>query len=204
MSSTTINLLPEVRLNKLRTQALRRTATTVSILVWLVSGSLVVALVIYTGGQKLAEVRLDSQISDNASKIAAQHDLEQAAATDQSHLASSATLIKNRILASRVFKQLTLALPSDVTLDSFSLDPTYSAKISGKAPSYAEVGRLAAALEAYNVTFGGPGFDKTQAKALFKNVDFQGATLESSKNISYTMTFTVDQQVVATPEASNG
>lgn len=190
-----INLLPEVRVVKIKASAQRRLATTVTIVIGLIFTGIVIGLIFIIGYYAAESAQRKSEASNLQHDVDQFHDMELDATTLQEHLKSFSNLNASRVAVTEVFTQLVKTIPPDVSVNSFSLDPNYTATISGIAPSYKELGVFTKALEDYNVSFK-PQSDLDR-KPIFSNVAITASAKDTTTNaVSYTITFKVDQAIV--------
>jgi len=195
-----INLLPEVRVVKLEAARRRRLSTTITILVGLVMGGVIVGLLLIIG-YYIGETKIRANTANTLqADVDKNKSLEENATTIQQHLASFQQLNGKRVSASLIFPQLLKTIPPDVTVTSFSLADANTATISGVAPSYKELGVLAEALQEYNVTFKPqPDLDRVP---IFTNVTITQASKGTgpgnvaSSIVNYQISFDVDSAIL--------
>ena len=151
--SVLINLLPDLRQAKLRAKQRRRLATIGAITVCSISGGLVIVLALYEGAQKLDIRSLTNQITVNKSTLQNTPGLIDAL-TAQQHLDSLPQLYSQRVYITKFFNAYNQSSPTDITINSLTVDETNVLKVQGAGTSYASVAKLADALAADNVTVG--------------------------------------------------
>lgn len=189
-----INLLPEARILKLKDMTRKRTITTVTVIVVLVFATIIITLVLLLGYEYSLNQANLARVNTLKKDIANKHDLEQKSATLQENLAAFATLQKNRLYVSEIFRSLGSVIPANVKINSFQISSDYVVTVSGTAPSFAAVSTFSEALQQYNVNF------KPQAnlerKQLFSDVKITSVSRDSnSTSVAFTMTFKVDPAV---------
>lgn len=190
--SVAINLLPDLRQAKLKDLRRRQLAVGVGITVWVVCGALVALLSVWAAGQKVVINTLTGSIKEKQEALKQVDGLIDALTADQ-HLASLPALYAKRVYLSKFFTAYMAASPVDTTISALAIDETNSLKITGTAPSYAQVAKLARALEASNVTVGeGAAVDNDP---YFKNVSITGVD-GSDKNVAFTITTTISSGAV--------
>lgn len=192
-----INLLPEVRVAKLQAAHKRRLSTTITVLVGLVLGGVIIGLLLIIG-YYIGETKIRTNTAKNLqAEVDKSKDLEENATTVQQHLASFVSLNGKRVSASVIFGQLVKTIPPDVTVTTFSLTDANSAAIGGTAPSYKELGVFAQALQDYNVTFKPqPNLDR---KPIFTNIvitQSSKGTGIAANTVNYQITFDLDASIL--------
>jgi len=169
--SVTINLLPDIRQARLRDQRLRRTVTSLVILVWSVAGGAVLLLFLFSVGQKAANDSLTKQIAAKEAQLQSTDGLLEAL-TAQQHLAALPSAWKQRVFLTNFFKVYSESNPNDVDLKGLAVTNTNQLNVNGVTNSYQNVTKLAKAME---------------ASSSFTDVAIQSAVL-SETGISFTLT----------------
>lgn len=190
--SVAINLLPDLRQAKLKDLRRRQLAVGVGITVWVVCGALVALLSVWAAGQKVVINTLTGSIKEKQEALRQVDGLIDALTADQ-HLASLPALYAKRVYLSKFFESYMAASPVDTTISTLAIDASNSLKITGNAPSYAQVAKLARALEASNVTVG-PGAAAGNTP-YFKDVTITGVDA-SDKTVAFTITTTISSGAV--------
>lgn len=188
-----VNLLPEARILKLKSQSRKRLANTIVIFTGIVIATIIVALLLLLGYTFSLYQANQSRISTLKKDIDTQKDMEQKTATLQENLASFAGLQDTRLYVSEIFSNLSKIIPADIKISSFKISEDYIVTVSGTAPSFAAVSSFSKALQDYNLNF------KPQAnlerKALFSDVVITSVSKESDtggESVKFSMTFKVD------------
>ncbi len=194
--SVLINLLPEARILKLKAEARKRSATTITVVTSVIIGTVAITLLLLLGYTYSTQRINKTKISNQKSDIAKSTDLEQKAATLQEHLSSFATLQSSRLYVSAIFSNLGNAIPSGVSVTSFQIGSDNTVTISGTSQTIAQVSTFAQALQDYNVNYlPQPGLDR---KPLFSNVNITTVSKASSGGqVNFSMTFKVDPTLFA-------
>lgn len=189
--SILINLLPEARILKLKAIARKRFATTLTIVVGVVFGTVLITLLLLLGYTYSTQKINQAKISGQKTEVSKFADLELKASTLQEHLNSFANLQAKRLYVSEVFSNLSNVIPSGVKVTSFQISTDYLVTISGTAQSFAQVGAFAQALQQYNVDYKPQqGLDR---KPLFSSVNITTVSKDSSGGVvNFSMTFKVD------------
>lgn len=123
-----INLIPDVKQEMLRAQRMRNVAISLSIIVGIVAGGIVVSLMIILGAQSAILKFQEGQITSGYKKLSSVSDLG-SALTVQNQLASISGQNDKRTVDSRLLDVLAAinpAAPYDVKLSKISLDPATS------------------------------------------------------------------------------
>ena len=123
-----INLIPDVKREFIRTQQLRKTVISLSILVGIIAGGIVVALGLFLGGQELLVNKAKADIKKNFSSL---QNVENAdnIITLQNQLNELPNVYSRHSIQSRLFDLLVKINPSGdngVTYSNIKLDPTTS------------------------------------------------------------------------------
>lgn len=171
------NLAPEVYQTSQRNKRLRRTATSLGIVINAVALGIIILGLVVIGGQKIAIAALQSQINSRQDKVKTYADLPDAV-TAQQHLKSLGQLSSQQVYFSSFFKVLQNVLPQGVSASNVTVGADSSLEITGSAKSYDLVTKFAKALQAYNVTVG-PNAAATQ-KPFFSNVQLSSVSSENS------------------------
>lgn len=131
-----INLIPDVKQEMIRAQKLRNTAISISIVVALAAGGVVVLLGLLVGAQTIREGSLRGDIKKQFSTLQNTENIDNAL-TIQHQLAKIADLNKNKTIDSRlldVIGAISPAAPNDIKYSSVRLDPeTKTLTIEGVA-----------------------------------------------------------------------
>ena len=121
-----INLIPDIKRELLRAQKMRRSAISISIIVGIAAGGIVVALAVILGVQALHETITRGNIKDEYNKLTRVENLNNVL-TIQNQLASIQSQQSARTMDSRLFDILGAInppAPNDVKFSSIKLDPT--------------------------------------------------------------------------------
>lgn len=190
----TINLLPEVRVIKLKSAHNKRLATTLTILLGLVLAGIIVGLIVVIG-YYAGESRLrDNQAQSLKRDVDKFHTTEEQATTVQQHLASFSNLNSKRIAVTAVFSNFVKTIPPQVSISSFDLNENYEVSVSGTADSYKTLGVFTKALEDYNTSFK-PQTNLDKAP-IFSNVAILQSNKDATTNsVSFSMSFSVDKKI---------
>lgn len=190
-----INLLPEARVLKLKSQARKRLVTTLTIATITVTVATAAALILLIAYNQKTYAGNKSEIATRKKDIDSKRELEQTAATIQEHLASFDSLNKSRLAVSVLFCLLVKTIPPDVTVASFQVSNNNSVTVTGSTTSYKSVGIFTKALEDFNVSF--KNLPELDRKPVFSNVKISQVSKDlNSNNLTYSMIFNVDQTIL--------
>lgn len=187
------NLLPDVKLEYIRTERLKRLV---------ISGSLIaggVALVIFAFLlvtvdvlQKKNMKDLTADIKKNTAQLQGTTDLNKIL-TIQNQLGVLTSLHDAKPAAGRVFGYLSQLTPQDTSISSATFDFTANtATIQGQAPSLEAVNTFADGLKFTTYTVGS---DKTDSKKAFSNVVLSQFGVSDDKGTTFTITVAFDHAI---------
>lgn len=144
-----INLLPDVKQERLRVQKHRRFAVGLSVLVIALALAVPILLLVAKGTQAVLTARTQDSIDKKIQELQNTPDLADILTT-QAHLKSLPALYSQRLLPTRFFDAIPATLPTSVRLSGVEMDLSGSAKFTGYGDNYAAVQKFVAALEAAN------------------------------------------------------
>lgn len=183
-----INLLPDVRKEKLRDQNNRQLAMSAATTAVVASVAGIILLVVILQAQNLQIRLLSNSIKDKHAQIQQEIPDAQAIATMQSHLDSLGGLYNSQVKMSKFFTVLGSVSNSDVSISSVTLDATNKLTVTGQARSYNAASKLAEAMKASNITLGENASPANTPD--FTNVLLSALSGESGK-ASFSITATV-------------
>ncbi len=188
-----VNLLPEAKLSRVRNQSKKRRYTTMAIVVLVavaIAAILLAMLRVFLSGTYANGER---RISDLKSEISKSAGLEESATTLQQNLASFYQLNAKRSYASRIIANFFKAVPSNVTISSFSVDDKGKVTISGTTDTFADVSKFVSSIEKYNVDYL-PQADLDR-KAVFTDVVITSIS-KNEGSTNFSISFTVHEDVL--------
>jgi Tfp pilus assembly protein PilN len=185
---TELNLLPDVKLEYIRSQRSRRTITSISVLVTGVAVVLLVLLLGVMGVQKKHINDLSDNIKSNSNKLKSQDQIERVL-TVQNQSKQLTTLHSQKPAAARLFTYLNQVTPAPVNINNFEIDFTQSLiTITGTADSLSNVNKY---IDTLKFTSYGTK-DSTEATKAFNNVVLTAFGVNSAgpapDAVSYTVT----------------
>ncbi len=195
MSWIEINLLPDVRLNRLKEQHMRKLASTAMILVASVCGGLLLLGWVITQGENLRIQSLTHDIVNKQKQISSTPHLSDILTTQQG-LTSLAELYQHRVYLSTFFGILQKISPKDVSISSLTLAEGNVITISGKAKDYLTASRLARAMEVSGVSIDRDNSPSAQNE--FTGVELSGLTSSQAGQVAFTI------KAVAHSRVTNG
>lgn len=192
--ATAINLLPDVRQEKVKAKHRRQTAAALATVITSIAVGLVIILFLITQGQKIRISQLQASINDSQSKITGDKDAVKIV-TAQQHLASLPDLYRQRVFMSKFFTVLGTVSPKDYDLETLTVDATNTIKFTGKARNYYTVAKFAKALEADNVTIG-PSPNVSNSPN-FTDIKLDTTSAGNDGKVSFTLTTTMSKEVTS-------
>jgi len=137
------NLLPDVKMQYLRTKRIQHLIITVSVIAGAAALAIFVLLFLFVDvGQKVRINQLNSSIADSTNQLASNKDLNQIL-TVQNQLESIPILEAKAPTTSRLFSYLSQVIPPNATISSLSINfTTNTVTMSGGADSLATVNAL--------------------------------------------------------------
>ncbi len=173
-----LNLLPDVKLEYMRTQRSRRLVIALAVLTSSVSLGILTMLLGFGGLQKHNLSQLDKNIASETSQLKAKPDINKIL-TVQNQLGSLTTLHSAKPAASRVFGYLNQTTPTDSGISSLKIDfVANTIVIDGSSDLLSSVNKYVDTLKYTNYTVDKSG---TPAKA-FSNVVLASFGLNSDRS----------------------
>jgi hypothetical protein len=151
--SILINLLPDIRLAKIRERRRRQLASGLAVSLWVVCGGVLVLMFVYYASLKVEISSHSTSINRKEGQLQNVSGLTDALTAEQ-HLSSLSLLYGQRVYMTKFFQAYQSATPNDVTIGSLTIDSNNNLAVQGTAASYAEVAKLARAVSDANVTVG--------------------------------------------------
>lgn len=205
-----INLIPDVKLELIKSQRARAKVVTFSILTGVISIAIVVLLAFYVYGvQNIRSVLYDKTIDEEFSKLSEVGDLDKAL-TIQNQLSKISELHDNKNMYSRFFNVLLAIIPpspNDIKISSLDVDSTAKTiSIDGQASNgYA-------ALEVFKKTIAGADIkyedsegqeQKTTLASEISTKDVSyGEDSDGAKVLRFTISFVYDDSLFS-PKSKN-
>jgi hypothetical protein len=180
--SIAINLLPDVRLARIRAQHLRHLVTGIAVTIWLVAAIAVGGLFLGIGAQKLVLSNVNNQIKTDTSQIQGTPGLNQAL-TAQQILENLPGLYNNRIYYSKLMPIIASAMPNTLFVSNVATTSGNALTISGQSNSAYTVDQFYEALKASGAS-GSNG-------ANFSAVTINDVSKDSTGKTSFTLTAVV-------------
>jgi Tfp pilus assembly protein PilN len=186
-----LNLLPDVKLEYIHAQRLRRLMVTVSVLISVASVGILILLFLYGLTQKNQLHNAQRDINKYSSELKNKKDISKVL-TVQNQLSELSTLHAAKPATTKVFSYLNQITPDKVSISHFSIDYVgQKISISGDADSIVTVNKYVDTLKYTNYMIDG---DSTKTKA-FKDVvldSFSAGTGQTGNTTTYTVSFTYE------------
>lgn len=196
------NLLPDVKLEYLRTKRTQHLVITLSLIIGAASLAVFVLLFLFVDvGQKVRINQLNGEISNATSQLNSNKNLNQIL-TVQNQLETLPTLESQAPKTSVLFGYLTQLIPANATVSSLSLDfTTNTVTMSGGADSIATVNTLVDTLK--YTTYDDKTLNTTNVPA-FSSVVLSSFSLNSSSSpgsaAQYSVTFSFDPKLFSSTD----
>jgi Tfp pilus assembly protein PilN len=194
---TQLNLLPDVKLEYLKAQRMRRLVLTVSIAITLASIALLVLLLSVDGLQKKHLSDLSRNIAAESAKLQQEPQIDKIL-TVQNQLGSLTALHAAEPSASRLFDYLNQVTPSSASITDFTIDFTkQTATITGTADSLSNVNKYVDTLKFTKYTTDA----NTASTPAFSNIVLSSFSLggvgtqDPSQTASYSITLSYDKNI---------
>ncbi|HSX14520.1 MAG TPA: PilN domain-containing protein [Candidatus Saccharimonadales bacterium] len=178
--SIKINLLPDVRQEKLQEKQRRQLAATIAIATGVVGLALIVVGFVIVQGQNLRIALLTRSIRDKKQQVASFQDVGTILSL-QGRVAALPQLYSQRTYMTELTSILSTHEPSDVAFTNLTI-ASQQLTLSAEAKSYLAAARIAKAMEA------AASSDQTK---FFSNVQLSSVTLNNGK-VAYTITATIN------------
>lgn len=193
-----LNLLPDVKMEYMKAQRLRRLVLSVAFLVTAASVAILLLLLSYNLVQKKYLHDLNSDITKESSQLEGKQQIGKIL-TVQNQLESLTSLHDAKPTASRVFDYLNQVTPSQVDISSFTIDFTQQTiTITGTTDSLSSVNQYVDTLKFTNYT----SATNTTATPAFNNVvlssfgiDTSDQSGQSGQNTDYTILMSYDKNI---------
>jgi Tfp pilus assembly protein PilN len=184
-----LNLLPDVKLDYLKAQQMRRLVITLSIIVGGAAIALLALLLLYDGLQKKHLDNLNNNITSYTSTLRGEPQISKVL-TVQNQIQSITTLDNGKPAAPRLLDYLNEITPSVVYLGSFNIDFTQQTMaITGATDTLKDVNTYVDTLKFTNFTE--PG--SSSGTAAFSNVVLSNFSVSSeAQNPAFAASFTID------------
>ncbi|MBW4061301.1 PilN domain-containing protein [Candidatus Saccharibacteria bacterium] len=193
--SVRLNLLPDLRQQRLKDKQRRQSALVIAVIVWSVAGGVTLLFALYNGTQSYAINQTTKKINDKKAQLQDINGLTDAL-TAQQHLASLAALYGKRTYLSKFFDAYSSLAPGSVALNALKINNTNILTISGSSDTYTNVTKLAAAMAAENVTIGANAKAANQPYFTAVSIDDVSRT-DAGSPVTFSLTATISPEVVA-------
>lgn len=190
-----VNLLPEAKLHKLRSQSKRRQFATIAGLTGGIVGAIIIVFAMLQVFLLSTFAINEGKMKDLEKEISSSKEMEQKTATLQANLASFYQLNDDRTYASRLFTNLTNATPAGITINDFEISEEDVVTVSGSAGSFAEVAAFAKSLEEYNVNY--KPQPELERKPVFTEVKINSVSKDdNTTKVDFDISFKADRELL--------
>lgn len=193
-----LNLLPDIKLEYIKTQRARRLTLTVAVLVTIASIALLVLLLGVDGLQKKHLNDLNRDISSETGQLQHKPNINRIL-TVQNQLESLTALHAAKPAASRLFSYLDQVTPAQIDINDFTIDFTQqTATITGTADALSSVNQYIDTLKFTTYTTG----SNTTATKAFSNIVLSSFGLGSGggNKANYSITLSYDKNIFDTTQ----
>lgn len=191
--SVLINLLPDVRQARIRSERSKRTAASVTFLIC--GGVLVVVAIlgVVVGGQRAVIGIMSSSIKIKHEKLVSQPNIQEAYNAQQ-HLAALPALYADRAYLSQFFEVLQQSMPNEIVISTLNVAEGNLIQVTGSARTYSSAAKFAKSLRL-------SGLEPTEgaaeaAEPRFTNVTLETASGKTGERVSFTMTAQMSGEVI--------
>lgn len=205
-----INLIPDVKLELIKSQRARAKVVTFSIIIGIISIAAVAFLAFYVYGvQNIRSALYDKTIDEEFSKLASVEDLDKAL-TIQNQLSKISQLHDNKNMYSRFFNVLIAIIPpspNDIKISSLEVDSgTKTISIDGQASNgYAALEIFKKTIAGANIKYEDSEGNKQEAplasEISTKDVSY-GEDSDGGKVLRFTISFVYDDSLFS-PKSKN-
>ncbi|HEY5442836.1 MAG TPA: hypothetical protein VIJ68_04820 [Candidatus Saccharimonadales bacterium] len=191
-----LNLLPDVKLEYIKSQRTRRLVLSISVLVSIVAVAILILLLGIDGLQRKHLSDLNHNISTDSTTLKGEPHINQIL-TVQNQLESLTALQDGKPATSRLFDYLDQVTPAAADINNFTIDFTLqTATITGDADSLSTINQYVDTLKSTTYT---TSSNTTAAKA-FNNVvlsafSLNNATAQNGKPAEYTIALGYDKNI---------
>lgn len=201
---TQLNLLPDVKLEYIKTQRSRRLIFTLSIIIGVASVALLILMVSVDGLQKKHLKDLNNDIASETSELQHKPQITKIL-TVQNQLESLTALHAGKPAATRLFDYLNQVTPVQVNINSFQVDFTkQTVTITGTADALSSINKYIDTLKYTTYT----SSDDKSPKSAFNNVvlsafGLNATTKDATQAATYTITVSYDPNIFDITQSVN-
>lgn len=182
------NLLPDLKLEYIKTQRQKKSIYTIAVVVLIISVGIIILLWGALGVQKGRIAIANNSIEENTKKLQSVKDLEKVL-TVENQLDTLKELHAKKVAASRLFTYLPQVTPTNASIGQLSIDfASNTLEISGTADSLSTVNKFADTLKLSKYTAKDGGDEQVSA---FKSVVLKSIGSQSAGS-SYTISMEFD------------
>lgn len=202
MKAQVINLLPEEKIRILNIERINAVTTLAAGVAGVVILGSIIVLLVVIGGLKAGQAALSGDIQKSNREIAALNKLkddpaklEDQARILQSQLAVIKTILdtKAQVRFASALERLSKIVPADVSFNQADINDQHVVTITGRARTYASVGRFAEALKSDGRLINAPSGQ--EPVSYFRNVSITSSSFnEADAAVNYSITFTLGEE----------
>jgi hypothetical protein len=190
-----LNLLPDVKLEYIKAQRMRRLVISVSVLVTAASVVLLVLLLGVGGLQKKHMSDLNDDITSKTNQLKNKPDIDKIL-TVQNQLGSLTALHASKPAASRVFDFINQTTPSSVSINEYIIDfTTQEVTISGGADALSSVNKYVDTLKFTTYSDGTTQGTKAFNNVVLNSFGINGSSGQSSQSVIYEIKLNYDPAI---------
>ena len=186
--STTINLLPDIRIAKIKAKNLRHLITGIAVTIWIAGAILIGSLFLSIGAQSVLISNANDKIVSDTKTISTTPNINEAL-TFQNKLRSLPGLYAKRTYYSKFMPALVSSLTPGISLGNISYASTGALTISGTASSIYTMDGYWEALKIVKV----PGSDAL----MFSGMTNSGVSQGTDGSVGFSMTFNLNPVVLS-------
>ena len=190
------NLLPDVKMEYIRAQRVRRLVVSASLLVSALSILVLVLLLSVDGLQRKHLNDLQRDIKSETAVLQGKPNIN-TILTVQNQLQSLTALHNGKPAATRLFDYLNQLTPASVAITTFSIDYTqYTVSVTGTADSLSSVNQFVDTLKLTNYsTSGSSGTNPAFSNVVLSAFSLNTGTTDASQAANYTITVSYDKSI---------
>jgi len=191
-----LNLLPDVKLEYIKTQRTRRLTFSVALLVAAASVVILILLLGVDGLQKKHLSDLNHDINADTSKLQGEKNINQIL-TVQNQLGSLTALHAAKPAASQLFNYLYIVTPASVSISDLSIDFTQeTVTITGAADALSSVNQYVDTLKDATYTSSGTsGSSPAFNNVVLSSFGLNSSTANAAQAASYTISLSYDKNI---------
>lgn len=190
-----VNLLPDIKQERIRAARLKRTIISVTTIILVVAVAVPVVLFVLNQGIKLATNRTQAEINERKNTIENFENIN-TMLTVQSNLDNLPELYQRRAFSTDLLQTITPLLPSEISLSSLEADMSGNIQFIGIAPNFSSVQKFYNALLYAGLDANPDSVDPDpQVNGQFTNLTLENASGDSEE-ISFSINATFSTELI--------